>query len=138
MKEVRRLKQYGREKTSVDAARAELEILSRSIPVGVDLDRVLRYGKDIERASRSIREELSKLQRNRQHTILELELEGQGFRPSDSPEKRESDLRDFKPEDLQTNSVKSWKINEMPILGMMYKINFFTSKGKANIPSTTK
>ena len=63
--EARRLKHFQTKKGSVEAARTQLEILSRSVPDGPGLDRLLRCDASLERAFERALSQLERLQRMR-------------------------------------------------------------------------
>jgi hypothetical protein len=64
-KEVRRLKNYQRERASIEAKRTQLEVLSRSVPDFPVLDRLLRYEVHLNRESDRLLSRLEVLQRMR-------------------------------------------------------------------------
>jgi len=63
--EIRRLRQFQTKKGSVETARTQLEILSRSVPDGPGLDRLLRCEASLERAFERALSQLERLQRMR-------------------------------------------------------------------------
>jgi len=64
-KEIRRLKRDQKERSSIQAARTQLEIVSRNVPDGPGLDRLLRYEASLERSFDRTLSQLERLQRMR-------------------------------------------------------------------------
>src|SRR4029077_17574254 len=63
--EVRRIKRDHKARVSVETARTQLEIMSRNVPAGSALDRLLRYEASLERAFDRTLSQLERLQRMR-------------------------------------------------------------------------
>jgi hypothetical protein len=63
--EIRRLKCDQRARSSVQTARSQLEIMSRNVPDGPGLDRLLRYETNLERSFDRTLSQLERLQRMR-------------------------------------------------------------------------
>jgi len=64
-KEIRRLKRDQKARSSIQAARTQLEIVSRNVPDGPGLDRLLRYEASLERSFDRTLSQLERLQRMR-------------------------------------------------------------------------
>jgi hypothetical protein len=63
--EIRRLKRYQKERTSIETARTQLEVLCRRVPDSPGLDRLLRYEASLERNFDRTLSQLERLQRMR-------------------------------------------------------------------------
>jgi len=63
--EIRYLKRDQKERSSIQAARTQLEIVSRNVPDGPGLDRLLRYEASLERSFDRTLSQLERLQRMR-------------------------------------------------------------------------
>jgi len=63
--EIRRFKRDQREHSSVQTARSQLEIMSRNVPDGPGLDRLLRYEANLDRSFDRTLSQLERLQRMR-------------------------------------------------------------------------
>ena len=64
-KEIRRIKRDQKARSSVQAARTQLEIVSRNVPDGPGLDRLLRYETSLDRSFDRTLSQLERLQRVR-------------------------------------------------------------------------
>jgi hypothetical protein len=65
-KEIRRLREYGHDRNSIESERAKLQALGNRIPAPEQLDRLLRYEASLERAFDRTLNQLERMQRLRQ------------------------------------------------------------------------
>ena len=69
-REIARLKRYKREQSMIESKRKKIELLCRSVPEGLRLERLLRYDASLERSVYRTLNQLERLQRIRKGQLV--------------------------------------------------------------------